>query len=519
MLRKIYHNQKEKATNQPSLTNRRLNSQPFNQSLINIHLDYLRARRRYQTDDELINDLHFVLDFSNEPLAVLEEGHYYVSSFSTHYRYQYSGISGCRILFNFEDVNRISSAPNAYEGQEYLFGIHNNYNDSLVCSADLEANKARIVPELLIEMSGKYFVDMDIMTQFNLICILNSKGFTCTRLDIAADDESYPLSYEFLESVQDNKNFAYVRSRDRRVSYGKDSSGNDSVFKTFYFGSRQSNAYYRIYDCFPVHKFSAQRFEGEFKGDTAKFMFRMIADTPTDIDIAKWYSENLGEGSPFSAIADSLSKYDYTIYLSSELAKYLTSSIDFRDRSLGDKNLSRCPRLPEYQSYLKRLFNSNPERIKIDKPKDDFGSRNENWLFKQASRSLYYRFLALGKDRFCSWVCSLFEYRKFRSLESLNQKISNQNNIPRSANQPLSIEELPSDMLESMSLRDVQIYQYAANNRLVLNAKEIARCTKKAQHKEFRFPYIPFDWLPENKKNKYYKRCYKPIILSPDKTT
>jgi hypothetical protein len=141
----------------------------------------------------------------------------------------------------------------------------------------------------------------------------------CTRLDVSGDDFSKKLwSWDELDRAARAGDFAGFRKRRKVDDY------ENGI--TFYFGDRTSEAMYRFYDKTAESGgvIDANRIEVELKGSKADQAFEA------------WLRPAAGNEDEATQI----------------LADFLAGNIDFIDRSEGDKNLDRCPRLAWWQNIL-----------------------------------------------------------------------------------------------------------------------------------------------------------------------
>lgn len=170
-----------------------------------------------------------------------------------------------------------------------------------------------------------------------------------TRIDIACDilDDDF---YNIISIHTLNHNFKTKR-RKRSEIKSYNTSSNQIVGRTIYFGSRTSSVFMRIYDKALEKKEDKDwtRMELEIKSKTAHNLAKMINEYPLD-------------------------KLFFLI---------LNNYIDFIDRS-ASKNISRCPRLDFWNNFI-----TTDKSVTIAPKKEDKNiSKTYNWLLKQVSKSL-----------------------------------------------------------------------------------------------------------------------------------
>lgn len=182
-----------------------------------------------------------------------------------------------------------------------------------------------------VAVSGKACERMGLRNTWRLIVGL-SEWYKCkfTRIDCKVRVPSELVSPRQLFEVGKFGNFSgCVNLPEWRESPSK-VWVNGKEFKgyagTCYYGSRESEAFMRIYDPYNNHGAKdSTDIEIEYKKGKAVRVAQMLC--------------SLKQGVTFEDIA-------------SMVASLAVSHFDFIDRSKGDKNLSRCPRLPFWQRVL-----------------------------------------------------------------------------------------------------------------------------------------------------------------------
>jgi hypothetical protein len=176
------------------------------------------------------------------------------------------------------------------------------------------------VSSLRLEFSGAVCQSVNQVDFRDLMALLlNNDQAACSRFDIAGDDYTKNLwRWDDLEAAARDRNFAGPHERQKIDNY--------EGGVTYYFGTRKSEAFYRFYDknAESGGAVNANRMELELKRSKAHQAF------------VAWLQPPAGDEQTAAQI----------------LAEFLTGNIDFIDRSEGDKNLDRCPRLAWWQAIL-----------------------------------------------------------------------------------------------------------------------------------------------------------------------
>lgn len=165
--------------------------------------------------------------------------------------------------------------------------------------------------------------------QRNLIALLLLCGGNFSRLDATSDDYERSILPSTVFRIARDQNIAKFKWQLTELRVGKVGYKGRSG-DTFYAGRRGSlgsGRYLRVYDKSVESKgeIDAIRWEIEFSDEPANQAARHLAACNSDAS-----------------------------YLQ-RLADLVASSVDFIDRGKGDKNLSRCPRLPWWDALLSRM--------------------------------------------------------------------------------------------------------------------------------------------------------------------
>lgn len=236
------------------------------------------------------------------------------------------------------------------DGSEHL---HHGY--SIVATAE----RAIYIPgELRVSMSARYLdnVNLSELAAY-LLTIGDGFGLRCSRFDAALDDHEKQIPLSLVECARCDRNFFNVRTTSVVVS---DDVLADERGQTIYFGSRQSEAFMRVYDSTIASKNKriGNRWESEFKGAKA------------DKCLREW----------LTAMAEN----EQTA--SNLLVDLVLGTVDFRDKSAGDKNRERCPLLPWFAEMCEML-KSLPVRLRVARPVPSM-QRTVNWIKKSVAPSL-----------------------------------------------------------------------------------------------------------------------------------
>jgi hypothetical protein len=212
--------------------------------------------------------------------------------------------------------------------------------------------------ELRASMSARYLANVDmrelaawLSTIKDVYCV------RCTRMDIALDDHEKRIPLSLVEKARSDRNFFNVRRTSVVLSDDLDA---DEQGQTIYFGSRQSEAFMRIYDKFIESKgaVAGNRWETEFHGEKAN---KCLADWLTAMETNEAIANNL-------------------------LKDLVLGTVDFRDKSLGDKNRARCPLLPWFENFCEMLA-AVPLRLRIARPKQSM-QKTIDYLKKSVAPSI-----------------------------------------------------------------------------------------------------------------------------------
>lgn len=313
-------------------------------------LDFLRAIRKKDdmlTFEDVTNALSVMYAPNTFVSEIIHRG-FAVAGGSFKGDMRISGIAdiGGSVTVKF-DESRLGSVS------DFLVGFE-------PCYLHWSGNKDIPVASLQVELSGKFLERLCLKDQLSLLRNLSSLGFFFTRIDLCFDDHAKKFPVEWVYNEVGYKNYVGFRRFDTCgvTPAGIKEHGLDGLEFTFYFGSRESEKYTRVYETFKKHGYHAYRVECEFKGTCC----RQVVD----------YIKSL--------VGDSDSDYKVLYGL-------ILGHIDFREESSGnDHHLDRRDRLSEWQEYLDYI---DFEAIRVTPISSEPSLlKTVRWLHKQVSRQL-----------------------------------------------------------------------------------------------------------------------------------
>jgi hypothetical protein len=216
--------------------------------------------------------------------------------------------------------------------------------------------------DLMIILPGKSLAPCNFMEKIDIIMTWIDKGFHTTRLDLFCDVFGpSSLTFQNVFEALEAKNYSGCNKATKIVDYNNLS---DEDGFTFNFGSRQSDAYFRMYNKAAEQKkldLKWWRNELELKGKQAKITSELIYNS-------------LG--------------YD-EIQLKELIVDLVLGRIDFLDRTKskkGEGNVSRCPRLEWWEQFLS-FVKANPLRLSPPSPQKTL-EKTMRFLHRQVATSL-----------------------------------------------------------------------------------------------------------------------------------
>lgn len=214
------------------------------------------------------------------------------------------------------------------------------------------------VYDYFMALSGKYWERLGIVDQWRRLKGLHhTYKAHVTRLDGALDDSTGKIiDLHLIKQAHDLKDFKGVRDR----SYAGHYDEFDRKIETLYFGSRQSEKFYRVYQHDKV-----ARFELESKREVARIAFSYIA----------------------SLEREEREDDEFGIYLQQQLGSIIIGGIDFVNRRIRpdgkreEKHTEQCPRHDWWQRIIDSL--AEPMKIVREFPKHHNLGKSLNWLERQ----------------------------------------------------------------------------------------------------------------------------------------
>lgn len=228
--------------------------------------------------------------------------------------------------------------------------------------------------DMMITLKGKTLAPCNFMERVDIILQILNRGGKLTRIDPCIDAfDSSDITFDNLFSAYQLRNYSGCARRQMNQS------GTDKLGTTFYFGSRESAAFLRIYD-------------------------KSIESGKTDIS---WWRVEL-ELKQKKAEAVGKLIYENIVYNEKQLKQLVvdlvTGQVDFVDRGGADKDsgrkedISRCKRLEWWQNFIDSV-NSAPLRLSPPAPQKSH-EKTINWFNKQICPSLAMLHDSFGERQF-----------------------------------------------------------------------------------------------------------------------
>lgn len=241
---------------------------------------------------------------------------------------------------------------------------HQHHGYSIVATAERAID---VQGEVRFSMPARYLdnVKMDELAAY-LLTICEGLGLRCSRFDAALDDHEKRIPLSLVEKARCDRNFFNVRTTSVVWS---DCVSTNKKGQTIYFGSRQSDVMMRVYDKTVESKGRClgNRWESEFHGKKAdRCMWDWLAAMAEDEQSANRL-----------------------------LIDLVLGTVDFRDKSAGDKNRERCPVLPWFDEMC-RMLSALPVRLRIARPVQTM-QRGIDWAKKSVAPTLASIAMVLGE--------------------------------------------------------------------------------------------------------------------------
>jgi hypothetical protein len=244
------------------------------------------------------------------------------------------------------------------DGSEYQ---HHGYS---IVAADGEAIDS--LGELRLSMSGRYLDNVEIPELAAYLGIIGaSYGLRCSRFDVALNDHEKRFPLELVEQARRDRNYFNVITTS---VVNSDNIHTNVQGETIYFGSRTSDAFMRVYDMTAESGGVriGNRWEVELHGKKA------------DLCLSQWLTAMQDDESRASRL----------------LVNVVLGTVDFRDKSKGDKNRKRCPVLPWFDEMC-NMLKALPVRLRVAKPKQSL-QQTIDYLKRSVAPSLASMVKALG---------------------------------------------------------------------------------------------------------------------------
>lgn len=232
-------------------------------------------------------------------------------------------------------------------------------------------NKENQKGEMRIHLTGKFFMPLNLYERaainLELLLTYNAK---CTRIDLTFDDTEKYLSLDKIIQARRDRNY----TRFHQSKYHESTSDfGEGICITF--GSGKSQNCLRVYDktVESKGKIQANRWERQMRSSIAHEHAKLLSECGYDEELIKTF-----------------------------IVQTVVAATDFIDRSQGDKNLERCPRLPWWQDFLSFL-ETEPLRLIPNKPQRCF-SKSREWIEKQVQTTLAMIHEVYGERQFREFI-------------------------------------------------------------------------------------------------------------------
>jgi hypothetical protein len=234
------------------------------------------------------------------------------------------------------------------------------------------------IGSMLVQIGGSALSPLSFLERIDLIMtMLSEPESKLTRIDSALDDYQYTVKFQDLQDAQSTDNFSGFNLSGISLSKKRGCEPG----RTYYFGSRKSSRYLRVYDkgIESNGEKLCMRWELESKQTAAQQIGRLI--------------------------------YDYVGYNEEQLKKLLLDliigSINFIDRNPNSSNLDRMKRLSWWQQFIDYI-SAVPLRIPPPKPERSL-QKSQNWLYNQVSSTIAMVKHVYGPERFLQIIDELVE--------------------------------------------------------------------------------------------------------------
>lgn len=244
--------------------------------------------------------------------------------------------------------------------------------------------------DVIVSLSGSVLQQLygfnNLLGLSKLVYCAYKLGLHISRIDLAITDYSKTLNVFDVKLALLKGNYKGFKVKSTTESGVQTIDG-----VTNYCGSRESESFVRIYDCWKKHGILATRLENELKGDKAKKVGN---------DLVKFYvnySEQIEKATKNSLHGCNKTKSRIRKVkgnFNRSIARYsdsvITSQIDFIDRGKTWKNgsLKHCKRLSWWEKFREKL-SASLVKIKLTNPvKKPILADTIKWFFKQVKGAI-----------------------------------------------------------------------------------------------------------------------------------
>ena len=209
-------------------------------------------------------------------------------------------------------------------------------------------------------------------------------GGKITRADANVTDYQKRVDWQDMFEAVDSGKFTGVKRK--KIILSGELEENDGG--TIYLGTRQSDAFTRIYETYRKHGRLGTRYESQLQSDKARKF---------NHDLLEKYRYEKANIYLYHKAEKARELLEIT--MSRWIASRAVGQFDFIDRSQKYKNgsLEKCQRLPWWQKFLDII--GEAVRIKVKQAKSSLASKHK-WMSRQVSGTLAILYHGLGPDKF-----------------------------------------------------------------------------------------------------------------------
>ena len=303
-----------------------------------------------------------------------------------------------------DDVSQETYNRPRHRGGQTVKDVAKSENGIEAYITPIDGGKYRVSITINGKAMEKLFARNNGLEYARFMWLCNKIGLTASRIDNSISDPSKMLDIIQLFGIALQGNYTGCTKFDFRGSGNK--QGVDGL--TLYFGSRQSDSYYRIYDEYAKHENIAVRIENEVKDTKAKNLQAFLVMMHETFSNAYERLQNncmdamKGIGSfadmvhkflsvvreDTDAVKDLIEYHNEMINL--KLRQYCLGNVNFIDVSSKPKNgsVKDCPQIPLWSNFVNKVLDyEQPMKIKSRKSKPDLKAK-ANWLRKAVKGTL-----------------------------------------------------------------------------------------------------------------------------------